>query len=142
MSENKEVSMLSLVGRHVLTGVDFSEQPIKRWSYFEDSQVINFVLDGVTYTAVEDPDDGYRSSMESLYVSDAVVSNQFPPCQVLCVFEDKCSYGEAEILQMIDESTGLIVLEVGTENIDDYYPGFVGNFHPENMAINKAESNE
>jgi hypothetical protein len=31
---------------------------------------------------------------------------------------------------------GQVVLEVGTENVYDYYPGFVSSFHPERMAHN------
>jgi hypothetical protein len=40
------------------------------------------------------------------------------------------------MLLATDRTTNKLVLEVGTENIDDYYPGFVGRFHPENMAVN------
>ncbi len=33
-----------------------------------------------------------------------------------------------------------VVLEVGTDNSDDYYPSFVANFQPENMATNASAS--
>jgi hypothetical protein len=40
---------------------------------------------------------------------------------------------------MLDVTTGKVVFEVGTEDIDDYYPGFVVEFNPENMAINQRK---
>ena len=56
----------NLVGRHVLTGVDQGIIEI----YGEEGNWVSFTLDGVTYTATEDPDDGYRSYlMDDLAVS-------------------------------------------------------------------------
>ena len=41
-------------------------------------------------------------------------------------------------LELLDCKTGKTVLEVGTENTDDYYPCFVANWSPENMACNQS----
>ncbi len=130
------VTFESLVGRHVLTGVDMDRESIKReWGpSFEYCDTLRFVLDGVTYRAVEDPDDGYRSAMGEFSISEAPVKNTFAKVRVLARVENKSTYGgPANILQLIDERNGLVVLEVGTDNTDDYYPSWVGRWVPENL---------
>lgn len=126
-----------LVGMHQLTGVDLDNASIKTWGdNFENCQVINFVLDGQTYTATEDPEDGYRSCMREIVASDHEVKNKFS-CEVLGKMrEDK--YEKNDVLELIDAITGKVVLSVGTGNTDDYYPYWVAEFTPENMASNAA----
>ena len=132
-----DVTLESLVGMHTLDAVDMSTEKVKKWGeYFENASVIRFRLDGKVYTAVEDPSDGYRSSMDKIFVSDDEIANSFPPCKVLARMKGRTEYSNNETLECIDCITGKIVLEVGTDNYDDYYPSFVSNFHPENMAVN------
>ena len=138
------MELKDLVGSHKLTGVDESTESVKLWFWsdeLEDCNVINFVLDGVTYTAIEDPNDGYRSSMQELKVSEVVVKNVFEPCDVLGVYRDKGKYGDTDdVLDLFDAVTGLLVLSVGTEDVDDYYPSFLAVFKPENMAVNQGRA--
>lgn len=132
-----EVEFESLIGERVLDAVDTSTEQVKKWGdHFENANVMRFRLDGKVYTAVEDPDDGYRSGLERLYAADEPISNVFPPCKVLVRRKRDDNYGKNDTLEMIDMVTGKVVLEVGTDNCDDYYPSFVANFTPENMAIN------
>lgn len=142
MTEEKrgtEVEFDCLIGEHVLDAVDSSTERVKTWGdSFEDANVIRFRLDGKVYTAVEDPDDGYRSSMERLYIADDPIKNVFPPCKVLVRKKADEAYGSNDTLEMLDVVTGKVVLEVGTDNSDDYYPSFVAAFHPENMAVNRG----
>lgn len=125
------VDLSQLVGNWTLTGVSYSEANLGRWS--EHCQMINFILNGVTYTALENPDDGYRSSLDYVYISDAPVSNVFEGCEVKAVYENN---RHDDIVTFTDIHTGLPVLEIGTEDIDDYYPGFTARFSPENMWVN------
>jgi hypothetical protein len=139
MSEQQTVELDSLIGEHVLDAVDMSTEKVKSWGdHFEDAEVIRFRLDGVVYTAVEDPDDGYRSSMSRLFVSpNDEMRNVFPPTRVLARKKDGGEYGGVnDTLQMIDLATGKVVLEVGTDNTDDYYPWFVAYFEPRHLAAN------
>lgn len=124
-----------LVGLHKLSGVDMSNEKIKEeWGdSFEDCQVINFILDKKTYTAIEDPSDGYRSSMREIKLSKVVIENVFKPVKVMGVMRQDTS---DDVIDFFDVKTGKVVLSVGTEDLDDYYPGFVAFFNPENMAIN------
>jgi hypothetical protein len=135
-----EIDMQSLVGKRLLSGVDESEISVKQYGdRFENCQCINFILDGVTYTAIENPDDGYRSSMDKIIVSGTKVTNTFAPIEVLVSYRDKTegSYkGNCEILDFADTKNGKRVMEIGTDDSDDYYPSFVANWSPENLSIN------
>lgn len=132
---DEDVTLTSLVGEHVLTGVEFGTRPPDREAYrYDDSATISFVLDGITYTAAEDPSDGYRSSMERLFVGGGV-ANVFPPCRVVCSIRERGEY----VLEMRDVTTGKIVVEVGTSNTDDYYPCYEARFDPTAMAVNAGK---
>jgi hypothetical protein len=133
-----------LAGKHTLDAVDFSTEKVTEdggADYFIDSQVCRFRLNGTVYVAREDPSDGYRSSMRELRTDDAArMYNVFPAIEVVGRHREFGQYGhQDDILELIDATTGKVVLEVGTACVDDYYPSFVSSFHPENMATN-AES--
>lgn len=136
------MELKDLIGKGVLDAVDFGTESRERWieGEYEDCQVCRFRLNGTVYLAVEDPEDGYRSCMQELVVdNDAKLSNVFPMVEVVGVNRTKYEYGgTSDVLELIDTHTGKVVLEVGTENTDDYYPSFVASFHPENMSINQA----
>lgn len=133
------MELKTLVGEHLLDAVDFSDEQVKTWGdEFEACQVMRFRLDGTVYVAVEDPSDGHRSCMNDLTVSeDATMKNVFEPVNVIGRHRDAGDYEEtADVLELIDTGTGKIVLEVGTEKTDDYYPYFIAAFHPEAMTPN------
>jgi len=69
------IELKSLLGAHELSGVDMINRQVEYYGSMEDCNVINFVLDGKTYTAIEDYNDGYRSAMEKIYVSEERVIN-------------------------------------------------------------------
>ena len=127
----------NLIGKHFLSGVDRVTVP--HW-FISDmmSQVFSFVLDGVTYSALEDPSDGCRSRMEKLLVSDAPVKNTFPPVEVYCTYLTSSDSYECDILRMYDAESGELVLEVGTANTDDYYPYFVAMWNPKDLSVNNG----
>lgn len=124
-----------------LTGVSFDAVVYDEEDSYrstEQSQTCTFVLNGVTYTAVEDPSDGYRSSMRILYVG-GECSNMFPPSLVRVTYRDvdpEYDNIKEDLLVLVDAFTGKDVLLVGTHNTYDYYPSFVANFQPENMVYN------
>lgn len=135
-----QVELDSLVGGHMLDAVDMFTENVKKTygDYYEDCELIRFRLNGTIYTAIEDPSDGYRSSLESLIVTPtAEMKNVFPAVQVVAR-KKAAGYGTNDTLEFIDVVTGKVVMEVGTDNSDDYYPSFVGAFFPENMATNAA----
>ena len=132
------MELKALVGEHLLDAVDFSNVQVKTWGdQFEPCQVIRFRLDGMVYIAVEDPEDGYRSHMKDLTVSAyATMENVFAPVKVVGRHREQGRCGDNDdVLELIAADTGKVVLEVGTENSDDYYPLFVAAFYPGTLAL-------
>lgn len=129
-----------LIGEHELTGVDFGELPPDNDRRWDIANTMTFVLDGHAYLATEDPSDGYRSCMSDIVEVPNTVKNTFAPCRVVGRHRTSSTYGSDDILELIDVVTGEAVLEVGTENDDDYYPSYIANFMPERMAVNKPQA--
>lgn len=122
----------TLVGLHELSGVSFEQ--FYDEDRYDDAQVCNFILDGVTYSAVEDPDDGWRSSLRHLIVSSNPLMNTFAPVTVLVTIRD---VDDTYILDLIDAVTGKVVLSVGTDSSVSYYPTFIADWRPQNLIHNK-----
>lgn len=138
--KENEMELQDLIGKHILSGVDMSNKSIQTYGEsFEDCEVINFVLDGKTYTAVENPEDGYRSCMSEIKESEELVSNMFIGQEVVGKMRDDDTYETNDVLELIDINTGKTILAVGTGNTDDYYPYFVAEFTPENMSVNSGK---
>lgn len=144
----KTVSFSSLIGHHVLDAVDENSEHIKNeyGSGYEDCRVIRFRLDGVVYAAIEDPDDGYRSSLDRIVILEEPMTNVFTPIDVIVYIKTKTideksgeEDGDVSILEIVDRKNHKTVLEVGTDNTDDYYPYFVGVFSPHNMSTNDGK---
>lgn len=135
------MKLTDLVGLHKLSGVDTTTENVKLYEWSDNTEycsVVRFVLDGVTYKAIEDPDDGYRSYCSELIMCDEPVANNFQPHVVMAKMKDDETYQTNYTIQFIDVVTGKIVLEVGTDNADDYYPYCVMCWNPENLAINAS----
>lgn len=139
-TEVSEVELNWFVGKTFdLTGVG-SEQVRLTEGYRSDDDAthFSFVLDGKCYTAMEDPSDGYRSSLRQVAVTKGTkITNRFAPVKVTARRGDAGSF-ESEIVELVDVVTGKVVIEFGTSNTDDYYPSFVGSFSPKNMVLNET----
>jgi hypothetical protein len=131
----KSLELKDLIGKHMLTAVSKGVEPAAPDCYCpEGGESISFTLDGVTYMATEDPDDGYRSMMREIKIVDQELSNKFPEVEVMCTMR----YRE-DILDVLDASNGKIILSVGTDDSEDYYPWWVAEWVPENMACNRKD---
>ena len=136
------VELESLIGLHILTGCDYNTEQIEDdWGgdFFTNCNVIRFTLDGKTYQAIENPADGYRSSMRHCIVSDTATKNVFAGVQVLGTMAIQDDSYRDRILTLIDVETGLIVMQTGTSRADNYYPSFVARFYPANMISNHTK---
>ena len=128
------VELNELCGMHKLSGVDLgTTEYTNTWGQTETTDAIRFILDGVTYEAIEDPDDGYRSYMRELRTTDEKVRYTFPSVDVLCSLSEECF---VDILCFRDVKNGKTILEIGTDCTDCYYPYCVFNWMPEKMACN------
>lgn len=131
------MELKDLVGEHELSGVDTTIEKVKQYGdYYEDYEVVRFVIDGKTYKATKDPNDGHRSYMKELEVTDEKDTNVFPPQKVIGKMKADSNWKTNGTIQFIDAKTGKIVLEVGTDNTNDDYPYCVLFWAPENLAIN------
>jgi len=137
----KTVDLESLVGLHKLSGVDFGKIEPEEEEWQDTSSTMTFVLDGETYTAVEDPSDGYRSALEHLLKGGDAVKNTFEPVKVFGMMRNACRdrSGKAEVLSFYDAVTAKLVLELGTDDSDDYYPSCILFFDPRGMVINAGK---
>jgi len=121
------MELKDLVGKHWLFGVEFG--------HIDDATVMDVILDKKIISIVEDPSDGYRSSMREILINreEAVVKNIFKPVEVFGFFRE----GDCSIVDFVDVLSYRIVLSVGTENNDGYYPCFVALWLPKNLYLNK-----
>lgn len=134
----KSVPFESLIGEHTLDAVDTSTEQIKDWgTRLQDANCLRFRLNGKVYVALEDPDDGYRSAMEKLFVLEGEMKNVFPPVKVSARHR-KSRYEDSDILEFVDVANEKVILAVGTDNTCDYYPCFVAEWSPQNMAQNRV----
>lgn len=128
----------ALIGLHKLTGVDYQQEKYQRWSDgpLDDCQCMRIRLDGKTYIAVEDPSDGYRSSLQELLVSNEKPSAMFDAVQVFGAPSTRHDH-DTIILYCVENGKPLI--EVGTHNHTDYYPSFVSAWWPKNLPANQTQ---
>lgn len=128
------MDLKDLVGPHILTGVDTG---ILKGTY-EDADTLLFCLDGVVYKATEDPDDGYRSYLRDLEVVDNTnLANTFEGVAVIGRYDGEDSHSDNDTLELVDAVNGNVILRVGTDNTDDYYPYCIMEFSPELMHVNQ-----
>lgn len=99
------------------------------------------VIDGKTYLAVEDADDGYRSYafLRPLREGEHVeVINQFEPQLVYAESYrevDESEYMDREVI-VLKNKFKQTILKISTDYADDYYPVGVVEYHPENLPCN------
>ena len=123
-------------GRGFLEGIcDYTKKA--RYEYEDDYNGYIFRLNGQNYAIYEDPDDGYRSWCE-IEATDLPCKNTFPPQEVFVMLYDKEeAYGKNEGIAIYNIDDASLILKLGTDNYDDYYPTARMEFHPENLPINK-----
>ena len=135
-----------LVGVHTMTGIETGT--VKReswWSGYEDiCNYVKFRLDGVTYMAVEDSDDGYRSMCRALEVVDGECRTRLPDILVECKMrddfhDDVWGTEENDILEFYDTNNKQMFMAVGTGNTNDYYPYFAFEYMPEELSCNATK---
>lgn len=123
------MELKDLVGDHEFDAVDFVSESD------DCANSMRFRLDGVTYVATEDSQDGYRSCMRDLKVfSNNVIRNTFKPVSVIAKYNSGNRGDDSCILELFDKETGLLLLEVGTDHNVEYYPMFVSVFYADAMS--------
>jgi hypothetical protein len=107
----------------------------KKCKYYGSKRGNTFRLDDYVFEAVEDESDGYRSYLDKILTLPEIpyeYQNLLPIATVIIIDEDFL-YLKENIrtldsgYQLVDADTAQLLLEVGTDNEDDYYPAFVFN---------------
>ena len=139
------IELKDLVGTTILLGCDWGKGDITRYNNeVETVDVIHFQLGPTTYSMYEDPDDGYRSHLGEIKVDQHEIRNTFAPCIVVCTHKtsappayEGANEKSVDILEIRCAETGKLIIEVGTDNADGYYPSCVMSFNPENLIHNQ-----
>lgn len=120
------MTLEDLVGEHLFSGVAYGNDA-------NGAGTFSFTIDGAIFTAVEDENDGYRSAMDELR-SGGNIDTSFPAIKI---FASMSSNPNEDILEFRDMGNGKVVLRVGTDNEDNYYPCFISEYTPENMSVER-----
>ncbi|MBI4450162.1 hypothetical protein HY634_03825 [Candidatus Uhrbacteria bacterium] len=96
---------------------------------------LKFKLGKSVFEAVEDPDDGYRSLLGSVEVRhlSGCLFFQRPVARVRVVeVNDERGSNQRDFVgfHLVDVADGHVWLRLGTDDYDDYYPGFVFTYQP------------
>lgn len=133
------MELKDLCGKHILQGIELGTTTVSDWCGEKTAQYVQFTLDGVTYVAIENPSDGYRSYCRKLAIIDNPCEISLPNIDVICLHRANGVgyYSKSDILEFVDCNNGKTILLVGTNNTDDYYPVCTFEYTPENMSCNK-----
>lgn len=123
------MKLSDLVGKRCLMGVGMGSAEY----YGTEYEYLEFNLDGVTYRAVEDPDDGYRSYCSKLQIVPYLPKVNGFIQDVICSMSTNAG---DDVLVMTNAETGETLLEVGTEAYNDYYPCCHFYWRPEGLSAN------
>lgn len=134
------MELKELVGKHLFQGIEVGEKEIYvSWMNRTHVSYVKFTMDGITYIAMEDPSDGYRSYCRELDITTIPCKTLLPNIEIICKHrsEGVGYYSSCDILEVIDAQNGETILLVGTNNTDDYYPFCLFEYTPENMSCNE-----
>ncbi|MCK9429220.1 MAG: hypothetical protein M0R17_04390 [Candidatus Omnitrophica bacterium] len=94
-----------------------------------------FRIGNLSLEAIEDEEDGYRSCLQELKVLDKNLLILFRENVTICIHPNSNIDG----IVLINDNQE-IVLEIGTDNSDNYYPSFLFYYKPELLTFNKSVS--
>lgn len=134
------MKLSDLVGEHILSGIETGRRAVREDIENTTANYVKFTLDGVTYLAMEDPDDGYRSYLRELVIVDETCRIKLPNVQVSCEMWHRCA--EDEILVFTDVLNEKRFLAIGTDYREDYYPECIMEYRPEKMHCNQGRGEE
>lgn len=130
-------------GKHMLSGIGHCTI-YEEWSHNElDCDL--FIIDGITYGACIDPDDGYRSYGILQKVENHKCQFTFPEQEVNVINKKIVAQGQEDwwdiedktILIMTNANNGKDILIIGTDYTEDYYPMAIKKYYPQNLSINQ-----
>lgn len=130
----------ALLGEHVLMSI----RTDVHHPFSNEANGVAFELDqDLVVLIFEDPNDGYRSSANEPMIMKGNLyelgcSPEYIRVPVLVKNHERSEYGGASRgIEMLDRRNGKTILIIGTDNSDDYYPSWVCEWTPANIAENE-----
>lgn len=125
-------------GKHFLSGVSMVSFNDKMTDEYLDG--ILLTIDGINYIAYTDPNDGWRSYG---CFEETTMKQKFTfPKQVINVEVTKENYADEsgwninrEFMTFTNDN-GDIILKIGTDYTDTWYPMAISEYYPQNLPIN------
>ena len=121
---NEKIELCDFIGKHFIGGVEFDE-------YLRANRM-TLVIDDIPFGFIEDEDDGYRSMLDCIEISDAVVKNTFDKVLLKWTIDPGEDILFAYSLGVKDMREEKACVRVGTDLVDSYYPTFLDYWAPEN----------
>lgn len=133
------VPLEAFVGLRTLYGIGQAMVDVDWIGVTETVQQVVLNVDGILYEFTEGANDGYRSSLgsvRSVRMTALAMAPIHPPLVVHFHHRTKgdengYEFGPVDCLYAINERTGLVILDIGTNEISAYYPSFVFAWNPE-----------
>ncbi len=119
---NHEIDLEILCGKHKISGVSQNEYSN------QDGNSMTLTIDGVNFTFIENPDDGYRSTFDKVIIGVVIPSTTFSPVKVDIRYIDDTFYG----LEIYHNNK--LLAQIGTDHGDSWYPWCVLTWNPEVMG--------
>jgi len=136
MNKSKVIGFADLIGEAEFTIVPLSP----RHPFDNDANGVAFMLGDTMFFCFEDPDDGYRSTAGPLltgqgdaYAFGSGYTTQYIKEPVLVAHIDDNYW---DILRVTSRITGQVIFEIGTSNVDDYYPCYHEERNPAGLSAN------
>ena len=125
--DTEGIPFKDLYGIYTLSGCEYS---------FDKNgfSSMRFILDGNTYEAVRDPEDGYRSSLGGIYRTTENCVQNIPDVEVEIMECPESNLNGIQFVVREDGYSARIVITVVTDHYDSWYPCAVMNFAPENFV--------
>ena len=126
----QDILLEDITGWFSLTGVDFTTSRVYNDYTEDDAQIMTLILNDISFSFIEDPDDGYRSTLDKVIVGEfQEVKNTFSPVNVYFTYvnEDRedMIYGALTAMTI-----NPYILRIGTDHTDDYYPTYTAEWDP------------
>lgn len=96
-----------------------------------------FKLGSVIFEAIEDPDDGYRSYLDTITLSSGIFPVKQPLAYVQILRNET---GSEDGYYLYSPETNHTWLWIGTKNMNDYYPYFVFHYIPDTTQTSYANT--
>lgn len=132
-------------GTHFFSGVVMVNVPV---GYHEDNDYaegIVMTIDGNDWLAYTDPDDGYRSYGCLRMCNGEFNVPQFP-AQVVHIKNysedgmDDSGWPRKYDKMVMTGPNGRLIMEIGTDHSDSWYPCSMFHYNPENLPINEGRN--